>query len=56
LVASPVARENPLKALIFLDFLLGLAATRQTDPVPLARPRRAAYAFSWQVFLFKTAA
>jgi len=55
-VASPVARENPLKALIFLDFLLGLAATRQTDPASLAPPRRAASAFCRRLFLFKTAA
>jgi len=54
--ASPVARENPPKALIFLGFGARLAAARQTDLAPMAIIRRAEGAIFPAVFLFKTAA
>jgi hypothetical protein len=53
---SPVAQENPLKALIFLDFISGLVATRQTELATRLRPRRADDVFSLPVISFKTAA
>jgi len=54
--AGPVARENPLKALIFLGFVARELATRQNNRITFAPSRQAKNHFHPPMFLVKTAA